>query len=99
MNINAIEQVVTDTYGIYRGDCCEVIKAIPDASVHFGIHSPPFEGLYKFSNDPRDISNSEGGTFWKHYGFLIEDLLRVTMPGRLHAVHCMQLPTSKLATG
>lgn len=98
-DILAFDQEVTDAYAIYRGDSCEIIKAIPDNSIHFGIHSPPFEGLYKFSNDPRDISNNEGEDFWRHYGFLIAEMLRVTMPGRLCSVHCMQLPTSKTRDG
>ncbi|MBU0593346.1 MAG: site-specific DNA-methyltransferase [Gammaproteobacteria bacterium] len=93
--IKAIEQVLTHDYAIYHGDSCELIKAVPDNSVHFGIHSPPFEGLYKFTNSPRDISNNEGGTFWEHYSFLIREMLRITMPGRLHSVHVMQLPATK----
>lgn len=97
--IKAVEQVVTPDYAIYQGDACELIRAIPGDSVHFGIHSPPFEGLYKFSNFDRDISNSEGATFWEHYAFLISEILRVTKPGRLHSVHCMQLPTSKIRHG
>lgn len=98
-SIKAVDQVVTDRYAIYQGDCCELIRAVPGDSVHFGIHSPPFEGLYKFSNFDRDISNNEGEDFWTHYQFLIQELLRVTMPGRIHAVHCMQLPTSKTRHG
>ena len=98
-NINAVDQVVTDRYAIYQGDSCELIRAIPGDSVHFGIHSPPFEGLYKFSNFDRDISNNEGNRFWEHYAFLIAELFRVTKPGRLHSVHCMQLPTSKTRNG
>lgn len=94
-NIKAIEQVITPDYAIYHGDSCELIRAIPDNSVHFGIHSPPFEGLYKFTNSPRDVSNNEGRAFWEHYGFLIRELLRVAMPGRLHSVHVMQLPATK----
>ena len=97
--IRAVDQVVTDAYAIYQGDACELIRAIPAGTVHYGVHSPPFEGLYKFSNFDRDISNSEGATFWEHYGFLIEELLRVTMAGRLHSVHCMQLPMSKIRHG
>lgn len=97
--IKAIDQVVTNDYAIYHGDACELIRAVPGDSVHFGIHSPPFEGLYKFSNSDRDISNNEGEGFWTHYQFLIQELLRVTMPGRLHAVHVMQLPTSKIRHG
>ncbi len=99
MTIHAINEVVTDRYAIYQGDCCELIRGVPDNSIHFGIHSPPFEGLYKFSNHDRDISNSEGDAFWEHYGFLIRELLRVTRPGRIHSVHCMQLPTSKTRDG
>jgi hypothetical protein len=99
MTICAVDQVVTDQYAIYQGDSCEIIRAIPGDSIHFGIHSPPFEGLYKFSNYDRDISNNEGGAFWEHYAFLIAELLRVTMPGRLHSVHVMQLPTSKIRHG
>jgi len=99
MTINAIEQVVTDQYAIYHGDSCDVIRAIPGDSIDFGIHSPPFEGLYKFSNFDRDISNNDGPQFWEHYAFLIAELLRVTKPGRLHSVHVMQLPTSKIRHG
>lgn len=99
IDVKTYDQKVNDEYAIYHGDSCEVIKAIPDNSVHFGLHSPPFEGLYKFSNDPRDISNNEGDDFWTHYSFLIAETLRVTMPGRLHAVHCMQLPRSKTRDG
>jgi hypothetical protein len=97
--VNAVEQVITDRYALYQGDCCELIRAIPDGSIHFGVHSPPFEGLYKFSNYERDISNSDGPQFWEHYGYLIAELFRVTKPGRLHSVHCMQLPTSKNRNG
>ena len=98
-DIKAVDQVVTDKYAIYQGDSCELIRAIPGDSVHYGVHSPPFEGLYKFSNFDRDVSNNEGGAFWEHYAFLIQELLRVTKPGRLHSVHVMQLPTSKIRHG
>jgi len=98
-HIKAVDQVVNDRYAIYQGDACELIRAVPGDSVHFGIHSPPFEGLYKFSNFDRDISNNEGPQFWEHYAFLISELFRVTMPGRIHSVHCMQLPTSKTRNG
>lgn len=97
--MNVIDQVITDKYAIYHGDSCELITKMPDNAVHFGIHSPPFEGLYKFTNSERDISNSEGGEFWDHYKFLIREMLRITMPGRLHSVHCMQLPATKTRDG
>lgn len=99
MTIKAVDQIVTDDYAIYQGDSCDVIRAIPGDSIDFGIHSPPFEGLYKFSNYDRDISNNDGPQFWEHYAFLISELLRITKPGRLHSVHVMQLPTSKIRHG
>lgn len=98
-DIKCVNQILTKDYAIYEGDACDLIRAIPGDKIHFGIHSPPFEGLYRFSNSDRDISNNEGDGFWQHYAFLIQELLRVTMPGRLHAVHVMQLPTSKIRHG
>lgn len=99
MEIKCVEQVVTDRYAIYHGDSCELLRKIPGDSIDYGLHSPPFSGLYKFSNSERDVSNSEGDDFWAHYAFLIQELFRVTKPGRLHSVHCMQLPTSKIRDG
>jgi hypothetical protein len=93
--IKCVDQVVTDQYAIYLGDSCEVIRAIPGDTIHYSVHSPPFIGLYKFSNYDRDLSNSDGEMFWEHYAFLIKEMLRVTMPGRLASVHCMQLPRNK----
>lgn len=97
--IKCVNQVVTPEYAIYEGDSCELIRAIPGDSIDFGIHSPPFIGLYRFSNFDRDVSNNEGEGFWRHYQFIIQQLLRVTKPGRLHSVHVMQLPTSKTRHG
>ena len=99
MTFKCVDQAHGDNFAIFQGDSCEIIRAIPGDSIHFGIHSPPFEGLYKFSNYDRDISNNDGPQFWEHYAFLISELHRVTMPGRLHSVHCMQLPTSKIRHG
>jgi len=97
--IKCINQVVNDRYAIFEADACEAIRAIPANSVHYGLHSPPFSGLYQFSNFDRDISNNTESTFFNHYQFLISELLRVTMPGRLHSVHVMDLPQSKIRHG
>jgi hypothetical protein len=97
--IKTIDQLVTPEFAIYHGDACELIRTINGDSIHFGIHSPPFIGLYKFSSSERDISNSEGEHFWHHYSYLISELLRITMPGRIHCVHCMQLPRNKTRDG
>ena len=99
MDLKAVNQVINENYAIYEGDSCELMQAIPENSVGLSIHSPPFEGLYKFSNSDRDVSNSSGDDFYKHYGFIAGELLRITKPGRIAAVHCMQLPTSKTRDG
>jgi len=99
MDIKAVNQVITENYAIYEGDSCELMKAIPDNSMDYSLHSPPFEGLYKFSNSDRDVSNNSGESFWLHYGFIIRELLRITKAGRLASVHVMQLPTSKTRDG
>ncbi len=85
---------------LYRGDCCDVIHGIPDESIGFTIFSPPFASLYTYSDSPRDMGNSaDYGQFWTHFNYLIPQLLRVTMPGRLCSVHCMNLPTTKAHHG
>ena len=90
-----IEQHMTDEYAIYNGDCVEVIKTIPSESIGLTVYSPPFAGLYQYSSDPRDMSNSiDKDEFFQHYGFLIDELCRVTQPGRISAVHCMDIPLS-----
>lgn len=88
-----IEQIITDRYALYNGDCCEVLPGIPDNSVGFSIYSPPFCGLFNYSSDDRDMSNSVSyDAFYDHYDFLIREIARVTKPGRITAVHCMDIP-------
>lgn len=95
-----IDQTVTDRFAIYNADCVEAVAALPDDSVDLSVFSPPFASLYTYSASPRDMGNSiDGDEFATHFRFLVADLLRVTKPGRLIAVHCMQLPTSKTRDG
>ena len=94
------DQASGKNWTIWNADCVEVARGLPDASVGMTVYSPPFESLYTFSDDPRDMSNCrDKDTFWTHYKFLIGEVLRSTKPGRLCAVHCMQLPTSKMRDG
>lgn len=89
-----IAQEVNDKYAVYNGDCMEVLKSIEDGAVHLSLYSPPFGGLYVYSSDARDLSNSiNHDEFFQHYEFVIRELHRVTMPGRMSAVHCMDIPT------
>ena len=91
--MNVLEQVIENRYAIYNGDSCEIVKAIPDNSVHYTIFSPPFASLYTYSNSDRDMGNSKGDDeFYNHFIFLAKELYRVTMPGRLLSFHCMDLP-------
>ncbi len=89
-------QVVTDKYALYCGDCCEVLQDVPDESVGFSVFSPPFASLYCYSDDNADMSNSRTKEeFFTHFRYLIEQLERVMVPGRVVAVHCMDLPRHK----
>lgn len=97
---DVINQTHGDNWTIFHGDCIDVTRGIPDNSLHYTLFSPPFSSLYTFSDDPRDLSNCrDNDTFWTHFRFLIAELHRATMPGRLCSIHCMQLPTSKLRDG
>lgn len=88
------DQVITDQYAIYNGDCIEVMAEMPDECVGLSIYSPPFGGLYHYSSDPRDMSNSDDyGQFFDHYGFCIREIHRLTKPGRVTAVHCTDIPS------
>lgn len=98
--MNVIDQLLTDRFVMYNGDSAEVLKGLPDESVHYSIFSPPFGSLYTYSNSPRDLGNVlSDEQFFEQFGFLIPELLRVTKPGRLLSFHCMLLPTSKTRDG
>ncbi len=90
-----ITQEITDRFALYNGDCVEGMKAMPDKSVDLSIYSPPFCGLYNYSSDERDLSNCRSyDEFFVHYGFVVEQIARLTKPGRITAVHCMDIPSS-----
>jgi hypothetical protein len=85
---------------MYQGDCVDTIRGIPDSSIHYSIFSPPFASLYTYSNSDRDMGNSrDGDEFQQHFLYLIAELHRVIMPGRLVSVHCMNLPAMKSRDG
>lgn len=95
-----LNQTICDNYAMYHGDCVEVIKGIPDNSVHYSIFSPPFSSLFTYSNSERDMGNSKTDEeFMIHFGFLVEHLFRVIMKGRLVSVHCMNIPSMKERDG
>jgi hypothetical protein len=92
------DQLITDTYALYNGDCIQVMRDFPDQSIHLSIYSPPFArshgGLFVYSSDERDLSNNDSyDGFFEHYGFVVREMFRLTMPGRISCVHCMDVPT------
>lgn len=98
--MNVMEQVVKNRYAIYCGDSCEILKEIPNDSMHYMITSPPFASLYTYSNSDRDLGNSKGEEeFFEHFNYLIREIFRVLMPGRLISIHCMDLPLMKSRDG
>jgi DNA modification methylase len=95
-----LSNIITGRYALYLDDCLEVMPQFPEGSVHFSIYSPPFAGLYHYSSSPRDLSNSRSyGEFFQHYEYVVQELERLTMPGRMTAVHCMDTPSGNTGTG
>ena len=99
-SINVIDQAISDSYALYNGDSAEILKGIPTGSVHYCIFSPPFASLYTYSNSERDLGNCRSTTeFYEQFKFIVDELFRVLMPGRLISFHCMDLPLSKERDG
>ena len=85
-----------DGWTLHLADCVEVAQELPSDSLHYSIYSPPFASLYTYSNSDRDMGNcKDDDEFMTQYRFMVKELYRATMPGRLVSFHCMNLPTSK----
>lgn len=98
--MNVLNQETGANWTYIQGDCCEAIKGIPDESIHYSVFSPPFASLYVYSNSERDMGNcKDTSQFMEHFEFLVKELYRVIMPGRLVSFHCMNLPMSKTRDG
>lgn len=88
-----LNQVLTDRYALYHGDAVEVLSDMPDRSIHLSLYSPPFCGLFHYSSSERDMSNCRSyDEFFVNYEFLVREIHRLTPPGRLSGVHCMDVP-------
>lgn len=88
--------VMTDEYAIYNDDTVNVAKALETNSVDFSVFSPPFATLFTYSASEADFGNCRNyDQFWEQYQFLIKEQARVMAPGRLVAIHCMNLPLTK----
>ena len=100
MGINVKDQYITNRYAMYCGDTTEVIGGVADDSVGLIVYSPPFSSLYTYSNSDRDLGNSRNDDeFFSHFDFIVKELYRILMPGRIMAVHCMNIPAMKERDG
>lgn len=98
--MNIIDQYSTEKYSIINADTTEAIKTVPDESIGLIVYSPPFSQLYTYSNSDRDLGNSRNDEeFFTHFEFIAEDMYRILKPGRIMAVHCMQIPAMKERDG
>lgn len=92
--MGVLTQEITDRWAIYNADCIEVMRQLPDESIHASIYSPPFAGLYHYSSDARDLSNARSyAEFAEHYGYVLDEITRLTLPGRTTGVHAAPVPT------
>ena len=95
-----LDQSIGDSYALFNGDCVEVVRGLPDASVDYSIFSPPFASLYTYSNSPRDMGNVRNDDeFFEQFDYLVQELRRVVKPGHNVSFHCMLLPASKERDG
>lgn len=98
--INCLDSRHGTDWTLYRGDCVDVVRQMPDCSVDFSVYSPPFANLYTYSDSERDMGNCEDDAeFLEHYAFLVRELYRCLRPGRLVAVHCKDLVNYKSSAG
>lgn len=98
--INCIDSASGRMFHAYNGDCCQVTPQLPAESIGFSIYSPPFQNIFVYSDSEADLGNcASDAEFNEHYRFLIREILRLTKPGRLTAVHCSDLPSSKWKDG
>jgi DNA modification methylase len=98
--MNVLDKYITDNYAIYNADTTEAIKMFPDNSMGFSVFSPPFNNLYVYSNSERDLGNSRSDEeFFTHFEFIVNELYRIMKPGRVVAIHCMQIPAMKERDG
>jgi len=100
MAIRCLNEAHGQDWSLYHGDCVDVVRQLPDRSIGFSVYSPPFSNLFVYSDSESDMGNSaDDGEFFRHYGFLLEQMTSKMKPGRLAAVHCSDLPLTKWRDG
>lgn len=99
MDLRCLNSLTGDRFQAVHGDCVDVLSQLPSESIGFSVYSPPFGSLFVYSDSAADMGNSTDEEFAAHYNFLVQEKFRVTMPGRLTAVHCSDLPMTKWKDG
>lgn len=98
--VSVIDSEICQEYALYNGDCVDVVQGLPDNSVGMAVFSPPFAEMYAYSDSERDMGNSKNyEEFFEQFGFLVCQLHRVMQPGRIVAVHCIDIPAMKERDG
>jgi hypothetical protein len=99
-DIYSTDEASGDSWDLWLGDSCERMADISNDSIGLSVYSPPFASLFTYSPSPRDLGNSVSrGEFLEHYGYIIRENMRITMPGRICAVHVQQLTTTMASNG
>ena len=94
------KQASGNNWTAVNGDCVDVMRSMPERSVHLTVTSIPFASLYTYSASDHDFGNtSSHAQFFEQFKFWVAELARVTMAGRIAAIHCMILPSSKQRDG
>jgi len=100
MVVNCIEDAHGESFATYNGDCVHVMSQLPDESIGFSVYSPPFANLFVYSDSAADMGNvKDDDDFESRYAFVAREILRITKPGRITAVHCSDLPLTKWRDG
>lgn len=100
LTVDCVAEKHGQKYSVYQADCVDFTRQMPDESIDFSVYSPPFSNLFVYSDSIADMGNSQDDAeFFEHYGYLIKELYRLTLPGRLSAVHCSDLPLTKWKDG
>lgn len=99
-DVKVLNKYIDKYAAMYNGDTTEIITQFGENSVDMVVYSPPFSSLYTYSNSDRDLGNCKNDDeFFTHFAFITRELYRILKPGRIMAVHCMNLPTSKEKDG
>lgn len=98
--IDCIDSIAGQNFVAYNGDCCQISAQLPTNSIGFSVYSPPFQNIFVYSDSEADMGNcASDDEFNQHYQFLVKEIFRLTKQGRLTAVHCSDLPSSKWKDG